>query len=280
MAGWHCAESLVSLPGRPCVSGFAAPSRSRMRGGRAARCASWPCTAGHRRTRVPRRWWRCTSCARTRAARGLVSLERVLLIATEGPTDPDGYAKATESGPLRPGFRNAPGSPGAVGVRQPLLRHARQARRTCAARLVPPRRARPRPPRRARPRPRRARPRPRRVSPPALRPRRARPRPRRRAPPGRRVSASLADIPVRPNTPPPAMAMAVYSSVLQLVAAVSSITFVLVLLGRRRAAGAGAGGSSPSRSGLAAYLRLGRRSCRVPPGDRCAAICWRPAGAH
>ena len=42
------------------------------------------------------------------------------------------------------------------------------------------------------------------------------------------MSAPLADIPVRRNTLLLATAMAVYSSVLQLVAAVSSITFVLV----------------------------------------------------
>ena len=42
------------------------------------------------------------------------------------------------------------------------------------------------------------------------------------------ASASLAGIPVRRNTLLLAVAMAVYSSVLQLVAAVSSLTFVLV----------------------------------------------------
>ena len=71
-----------------------------------------------------------------------------------------------------------------------------------------------------------------------------------------RLERRVADIPVRRNTLLLAVAMAVYSSVLQLVAAVSSLTFVLVtgvegLLGlgpgdlpRRLRAGGGARGAA------------------------------------
>src|SRR3954471_16428884 len=44
----------------------------------------------------------------------------------------------------------------------------------------------------------------------------------------RNVAASITELPIRRNTLILASAMAVYSAVLQLVAAVSSITFVLV----------------------------------------------------
>ena len=112
----------------------------------------------------------------------VVSLDRVLLIATEGPTDPDGYREA-------------------VGLADG------------------------------------------------------------------RVSAPLADIPVRRNTLLLAAAMAVYSSVLQLVAAVSSITFVLV------SGVEGLLGLGPAiflvASGLAA-VPAGRLDgpLRAPAGDR------------
>ena len=57
---------------------------------RARRCASSPRAASRSATRAPRRSPRCTRCAPTRVRRvaRVIALDRVLLIATEGPTDP------------------------------------------------------------------------------------------------------------------------------------------------------------------------------------------------
>ena len=61
------------------------------------RCATWRPPVCRSATAARRRWRLCgrlateQACAELRAAVGLDDATRALLIATEGPTDPDGY---------------------------------------------------------------------------------------------------------------------------------------------------------------------------------------------
>ena len=79
-------------PGPTCAPGSRAPSPSTTPR-RARRCASSPRSAWRSATAARPRSRRC-ACWTAARAFGLGAHSRVLLIATEGPTDPDAYARA------------------------------------------------------------------------------------------------------------------------------------------------------------------------------------------
>ena len=96
--GWTAPRSRPP-PGRRC--GPASPARSpSTTPRRTPRCASWPPSASRSASAARRRWPRCARSSPTRPARRCatrsvsVRRTRVVLIATEGPTDPAGYLTA------------------------------------------------------------------------------------------------------------------------------------------------------------------------------------------